>query len=971
MTPKRYAEITRLCQAALELNTSQRAAFLAQACAGDDELRAEIESLLAVDEAENSFIDQPALNVVAQIFAHEQPQVQPGQQLGQYQLLSLLGAGGMGQVYLAQDLRLKRKVALKLLPPVFTQDDDRVRRFEQEAQAASALNHPNILTIYDFGQTGENSSGLHFIASEFVEGQTLRQFLQAGPLPPAQVSEIALQLADALAAAHQAGIIHRDIKPENIMRRPDGYVKVLDFGLAKLTEKRNPQSASNLPQALHNPQSLTEPGRVMGTISYMSPEQALGQSVDQRTDIFSLGVVLYELLTGVQPFKGDSEAATYNAILNHTPPALSKAAANVPPELAAIIERSLEKDRELRYQTAADLRAALKRLQRDSASHSVAVAAPKANTTKRRALFITAVVITVAISGAYLSRDFWRTQPRNEPVPPTAAALPSSVLVNQQTDQPGTEYFPTLSPDGQTLVYASQASGNWDLWQQPIGQRERVNLTPDAPGDDTQPAFAPDGQQIAFRSEREGGGLFVLDLNTRKVKKVSNEGFNPTWSADGAEIAYGTVSITYVEGRALSQLWAVRLATGEKRLLTGQDAVQPAWSPTGKRIAFWGEDQNHRANLRTIPASGGPPVNVTNDAAVNWNPCWSADGKYLYFTSDRGGSMNLWRVALDETSGQALSAPEPATTPATEMLHLSIARTGQRLVYVQRTRLRRLQALPFDPVSAAVRGTPVFITRGTGFATHPNVSPDGQWLTYSSSLSPQEDIYLIRTDGTGLRQLTNDAAKDRVPRWSSDGQRIAFYSDRTGKNEIWAVAPTGTGTVEQLTFVGNGRAVFPTWSPTGQMLAYYLVGQGSFLFDLRKPWQQQTPQPISVAGNPEPNLGVWAWSPDGKKLACVKFRPGTQQLSVAVYWFATPDSVPRLASVAENGDYPVWLNDSRRLLYTRAGKLYLTDLQSQRTSELFAPGPGEMAEYPVLAPNNRTIYYSLASNEADIWRLKL
>jgi eukaryotic-like serine/threonine-protein kinase len=334
MTPQRYAEITRLCQAALELNASQRVAFLAQACAGDDELRAEIESLLAADAAENNFIDSPALEVAAQIFAQEQRSL-TGERLGNYQILQRIGAGGMGEVYLAEDTRLHRKVALKLLPAAFTQDADRVRRFAQEARAASALNHPNILTVYDLGE----SQGRQFIATEYVEGQTLRQLLQTGPLPPAQVVEIALQLADALTAAHAAGIIHRDLKPENLMRRPDGYVKVLDFGLAKLTEKRNPQST------IRNPQSLTEPGKVMGTISYMSPEQALGQALDQRTDIFSLGVVLYELLTGVQPFKGASEAATYNAILNHTPPALMQSAAQAPSELAALIERTLEKDR--------------------------------------------------------------------------------------------------------------------------------------------------------------------------------------------------------------------------------------------------------------------------------------------------------------------------------------------------------------------------------------------------------------------------------------------------------------------------------------------------------------------------------------------------------------------------------------------------------------------------------------------------
>jgi eukaryotic-like serine/threonine-protein kinase len=257
MTPERYAEITRLCQAALEMNASQHAVFLAEACAGDDELRAEVEALLAADAAENSFIDAPALEVAARIYADEQPSL-GGRRMGNYQILRLLGAGGMGEVYLAEDTRLHRKVALKLLPAAFTSQPERVRRFRQEALAASALNHPNILTVYDVGE----SDGRHFIVTEYVEGRTLRERLRQGRLPLAEALDVGAQAAGALEAAHRGGIIHRDIKPENIMLRDDGLVKVLDFGLAKLTGKEHSHSASR-------PLHFTDPGRVMGTISYM------------------------------------------------------------------------------------------------------------------------------------------------------------------------------------------------------------------------------------------------------------------------------------------------------------------------------------------------------------------------------------------------------------------------------------------------------------------------------------------------------------------------------------------------------------------------------------------------------------------------------------------------------------------------------------------------------------------------------
>ena len=971
MTPERYQRICQLFDEALELAPAQRAAFMADACGADVELRAEVEKLLAGMETAADYLSRPAMDVAAEMLAEQQQQPPSvlGQQISHYQIISLLGAGGMGRVFLARDTRLGRQVALKLLPPQYTQDAERVHRFQTEAKAASALNHPNILTIHDVGEV----AGKQFIATEYVEGQTLRQLLQHGPAPATQVIEIALQLADALAAAHNAGIIHRDIKPENVMLRPDGYVKVLDFGLAKLLEKDEGGRMKGEKERLLHPSSLiphpsTTPGKVMGTISYMSPEQALGQPLDPRTDIFSLGVVLYELLSGVQPFRGNSEAATYNAILNLTPPSLTKTIEHLPLEFAAIIERTLDKDRDLRYQTAADLRAALKRLQRASSSNSRAAAVPTAQASSWQWRWSLGAAALLVVGGAFFW--WWQLNPVVTEAPRVLSSpLPRNASFTPQTDLTGTEYFPTLSPDGKTLIYAGQEAGNWDLWQQPVGQRERVNLTKDSLETDTQPAFSPDGKQVAFRSARGGGGLFVLELASGAVRKISNEGFNPTWSADGTEIAYGTVSVVQVEGRALSQLWAVQVTSGARRLVTSQDAVQPAWSPTGKRIAFWGVHQNSSiGNLWTIPANGGAPVRVTNNAAIDWNPGWSADGKYLYFISDRSGSMNLWRVAIDENTGQVLGAPEPATTPATDMLHVSLAREGRHLVYVQRAKQRHLQALAFDPVKATVHGEPTFITRGTGFATHPNVSPDGQWLAYSSSGSPQEDIFIIRTDGTGLRQLTNDAAKDRLPRWSPDGQRLAFYSDRESRQEIWAIAVQGQAAPEQLTFVSSsGRAVFPTWSPDGNTLAYYLFGQGSFLFDLRKPWSQQTPQPMGVGGKLEPDLGVWDWSPDGRKFACIKFHPGTQQSSVVVYTLATPDAAPRLDLIAENADYPVWLNDNQRLLFTRAGKIYVADTQSKTTRELFAPALGNTAEYCTPAPDNRTIYFSLTSTETDIW----
>ncbi len=358
MKPERWPQIERIYLAALEREASERTAFLAQACAGDDELRREVESLLACQKESEDFIEAPAMAVAAGLLANDQTQFTTGQKLGHYQIMTRLGAGGMGEVYLARDERLGRKVALKLLPTRFTQDADRVRRFEQEARAASALNHPNILTIYEIGRVDNT----HFIATEFVEGQTLRQRLMSGQIETGVVLEVALQVASALTAAHEAGIVHRDIMPENLMLRPDGFVKVLDFGLANLTERSAQVVDTEAPTGLGGE---TDPGTVLGTVYYMSPEQARGLKVDARSDIFSLGIVLYEMIAGRRPFTGATASDVMAAILQTEPTPLAQALPAIPAELGRIVAQALRKDCAARYQTTRDLQLELKHLKQE------------------------------------------------------------------------------------------------------------------------------------------------------------------------------------------------------------------------------------------------------------------------------------------------------------------------------------------------------------------------------------------------------------------------------------------------------------------------------------------------------------------------------------------------------------------------------------------------------------------------------
>jgi serine/threonine protein kinase len=359
MSAERWQEIEKLYHAARECDASQRAAFLDQSCAGDEELRGEVESLLASDARAGDFLDPLALKVVADEIAAEQDQSLLGREVGHYRILSLLGAGGMGEVYLAEDMRLGRKVALKLLPGEFTRDRERLQRFEREARAASALNHPNIITIFEIGRVND----IHFIATEFIDGQTLRQRMRSAPVKLDEALDAAMQAASALATAHQAGIVHRDIKPENVMLRRDDIIKVLDFGLAKLIVQPSAESTViGENDASSEEQIETDPGKMMGTARYMSPEQIRGQEVDGRSDIFSLGVMLYELVAGFAPFGGATPGEVMSAILTREPPPLTRHSREAPAELERMVSKAMAKTREARYRVVNDLLNDLKNL---------------------------------------------------------------------------------------------------------------------------------------------------------------------------------------------------------------------------------------------------------------------------------------------------------------------------------------------------------------------------------------------------------------------------------------------------------------------------------------------------------------------------------------------------------------------------------------------------------------------------------
>jgi eukaryotic-like serine/threonine-protein kinase len=959
MDADRWAKIDRLLGQALEVQPETRADFLTAACAGDDQLRREVESLLEAHAQTESFLGTPALDLIARRLASEGEPSLVGKRLGAYQVISLLGAGGMGEVYLARDERLNRKLALKLLPQQFTRDAERVRRFEREARAASALNHPNIITIYDMGEMALT----YFIATEYVEGQTLRQLIGRGPLRARDAIDICSQVADALQAAHAAGLVHRDVKPENVIVRPDGYVKVLDFGLVKLIEPgllEQKSDASDLDR--------TSPGTVLGTVAYMSPEQAAGIEVDHRSDLFSLGVLMYELLAGVVPFKGNSTASILDAILYHQPAPLASVIQGASAEMERIVNRALEKDRALRYQTASDFRAELRRFERalDSASIKPGATSSMPNDIKPSTLTLTKPVVIVATAFLILAALslVWLLV-RTEKMEPSPWLAARSIQI---TDFPHEEFFPSLSPDGNTIVYARRDGGDWDIFMQRVGGFNTRNLTENFSGDDTQPAFSPDGQHLAFRSERDGGGVFVMGASGESVRRLSDRGFayHPAWSSDSQEVIYTEERFRDPRERQIAphRLWVVNIKTLEKRLITTKDVVQPQWSPGGHRLAYWAMDESSQRDIFTMTPRGDDIVQVTNDAATDWNPIWSPDGKHLYFVSDRSGGMQLWRVAIDEQTGRTLSAPELVPTPSAFSQHISLSRDGKRLSFVNVSLKRNLYRVEIDPRREKVIGRPVAQTQWARQGVDLDLSPDGERLVCTTVADTQEDLAILNRDGSGEPQwLTDDEYKDRGPQWSPDGQRIAFYSTRSGSFEIWLINADGTG-LRRLTEAGNNKALIPLWSPDGKRLSFTNVSGETWSIEVDKPWREQTPQLLNPKR--EPPLQFWpgAWSSDGRRLIAGVISPGSLPMLI-VYSIETG----QLEKISDSGSpSAAWLQDDRRALFIFDGAIFMTDTATKKQRPFFTEAPDKIVGFR-LSRDNRWLYYILESVEADVWLL--
>jgi serine/threonine protein kinase/Tol biopolymer transport system component len=940
MTPEQWHRVKEVFEAALGHAPEERSAFVGQACAGDDLLHREVNSLLSSYEEESSFMETPAAAIAARTLVSEESAALVGQQLGHYQIVREIGRGGMGVVYLAQDDSLGRPVALKLLPKHLTSDPNRLRRFEREARAASALNHHNILTIYEIAQV----DGLHCIATEFIDGVTLRERIKSKELELSETLNIAEQIASALVAAHEAGIVHRDIKPENVMVRRDGYVKVLDFGLAKLTEQQMSQRVS---AAVTTAGTNTDTG-VMGTVGYMSPEQARGESVDHRTDIFSLGVVIYEMVTGQMPFEAKNVADVIVPIIEQEPLPLAHYVPETPAELQLIVNKALRQNRDERYQTTTELLTDLK--------SATSKRSGKSRFTARR-LSLLAATLAAVVGGLLWFIPASRT---------VKSSLPPMKVV-PFTSVEGNEFSPAFSPDGNQIAFAwrkvEKGGENFDIYVKQVPGGKNLQITSDL-ADEMEPVWSPDGQQIAFtRSSESEVAIFTVSslggaehklLSFGPETKWNQKSFGLSWSADGKFIAYSSKDSP---GQPY-QISLLATDSLEKRTLTSPPAQSagdnlPTFSPDGQNLAFARlSNDGFSADIYVLPVTGGEPRRLTFDTVNPHGLAWTADGGEIVYSSAQAGPQSLWRISA---SG---GAPERLALGGDNAQYPSVSRRGDRLAYSTMKGSIDVNIYRIALLGSGNRwSAPIKFISSTQRDANAEFSPDGKRIAFESNQSGNYGLWASDSDGSnqiqvtssddeyigtprlspdsrqiafdqkregnwniyttsvvgGLPQrLTPESSDENVPSWSRDGRWIYFSSDRTGKRQIWKT-PAAGGVAVQVTKEGGFQA---SESPDGKFVYYTKDFRDGGLTPgiWRTPVEGGEETLVLDSYNPE-NWGDWAVVEDGIYLIDSDAK---EDWTLRFFDFANRRMTPIAAlgqNIANNG--LTVSPDRRQILYTR------------------------------------------------------
>lgn len=790
MTPERWAKVKEIFHLALEQPTGQRESVVAERCGEDDDLRLQVCSLLeSHEEAERDTRLEAPLH---------SPADRPLDRIGPYVLEERIGSGGMGEVYRALDTRLQRVVALKILLPEFQGNAEFVQRFRREARAVSALDHPNICRLYDIGE----HQGRPYLTMELIQGKTLRQRMQEGPIPVDEILEIGAQVASALTEAHSRGFLHRDIKPGNIFLTASGQVKVVDFGLAKCFT-----GSSDLSVSLTNSRSIP------GTPSYMSPEQALAETLDVRSDIFSLGAVLYEMATRMMPFTGASPAHVLDQVLNATPPLPSVLNPNISRELDRILMRALAKRREDRFGSAAEVQEELNRLLQPASEQPRAETRSEPRRSGRKwkwALGVAAAAIAVAVVAV---PRVGRAPAKHGP----PRQVPFDVT-------PGPKDMPALSPSGDRIVYAAPSgSGSaFDIYVKLLGAGTPLPITR-TDAHEMNPVFSQDGQYIAFQRMRDrNSGYFVIPAlggGERRILPAHCDlqhmgGRNIDWSPDGKHVVIADA----VKAGGPRSIFRVTFASAEVKQLVSDVAYlnHPTYSPDGKWLAYVAGPNSIAQDLYMMPADGGTAIRLTKDQRTFAGLAWTPDSREIIFSSNRSGLFGLWQLALSGREPQAVAGVGP------DSVSPSMARNGSQLAYLNRRIQVNLWKTALDG-----SGKPEQLTTSARSSAHGEFSPDGQRLVFASDRSGMWQIWRSRSDGTEPVRLTSmNAGQTSWPRWSPDGKWIAFDSNPEGHADIFVIAAEG-GAVRRLTKAAGDDAM-PQWSADGKSIYFTSERSGAY-----------------------------------------------------------------------------------------------------------------------------------------------